>query len=187
MRIGALILAAGFSNRFGSVKLLAKLSNGLTVFQQTQQRVAAAIPDYQVITRPELGDSLSPFCENLNIFDGAERGMGATLAFGISKAESWDACLICLADMPLITSSIYKDIAATAAPDKIVLPNYDGKSGNPVAFGKDFYPELLTLTGDAGGKPVLRRHGDSVIKLTVNDEAILQDIDTPDDLARLQV
>ena len=31
--IGALVLAAGFSNRFGSIKLLAELETGLTVFE----------------------------------------------------------------------------------------------------------------------------------------------------------
>ncbi len=186
MRVGALILAAGFSNRFGGIKLLAKLDNGLTVFEQTHQRVAAAIPDYQVITRPELNESLSPFCDKLTIFEEAARGMGATLAFGISLAESWDACLICLADMPLISSNTYKEISTAAAKDKIIVPSHSGKPGNPVAFGKDFYPELRALTGDAGGRPVLRRYGNSVLNLSVSDEAILQDIDTPDDLARLQ-
>lgn len=186
MRIGALILAAGFSNRFGSIKLLAKLDNGLTVFEQTQQRLAEAIEDYEVITRPELYESLSLYSNKLNVFDDAERGMGATLAFGVSRAAEWDACLICLADMPLIPSSVYREIAAASTANNIVVPSYNGKSGNPVAFGKNFYTELLALTGDAGGRPVLKRHENSVIKLAVDSEAILQDIDTPDDLARVQ-
>jgi len=185
-RVGALILAAGFSNRFGSVKLLAKMENGLTVFEQTQQQLAAAIPDYRVITRRELSEALAPYCEHLEVFQEAERGMGATLAFGIGLASEWDSCLICLADMPLIPSAVYKHIADASAADKIIVPNYAGQSGNPVAFGSAFYRELSTLTGDAGGRPVLRQHADAVVTLPVDNEAILQDIDTPLDLARLQ-
>lgn len=185
-RVGALILAAGFSNRFGSVKLLAKLENGLTVFEQTLQQLAAAVPDYRVITRPELSEALAPYCDNLHIFQDAERGMGATLAFGIGLARAWDTCLVCLADMPMITSDVYRQIADASASDRIIVPNFAGQAGNPVAFGSTFYEELSTLTGDAGGRPVLRQHPDSVLTLPVGSEAILQDIDTPDDLTRLQ-
>lgn len=185
-RVGALILAAGFSNRFGSLKLLAKLENGLTVFEQTQQRLAAAVPEHCVITRPELSDALSPYCDNLQVFDEAERGMGATLAFGMGFTKSWDTCLICLADMPMIPSTVYQQIAEASAADKIVVPNFAGQAGNPVAFGSAFYGELATLTGDAGGRPVLRQHPDEVITLPIDNEAVLQDIDTPLDLARLQ-
>ena len=185
-RVGALILAAGFSNRFGSIKLLAKLENGLTVFEQTQQQLAAAIPDYRVITRPELGETLAPYCDKLEIFHEAERGMGATLAHGIGLASDWDSCLICLADMPMIPSAIYQQIAEASQADKIVVPNFAGQAGNPVAFGSEFYNELGALTGDAGGRPVLLQHPDSVLTLPIDNKAILQDIDTPLDLARLQ-
>lgn len=185
-RVGALILAAGFSNRFGSVKLLAKLENGLTVFEQTQQQLAAVIPEYYVITRPELSDALAPYSDHLQVFQEAERGMGATLAFGIGLAGAWDSCLVCLADMPMIRSAVYQQIADASAADKIIVPNFAGQSGNPVAFGSAFYEELSTLTGDAGGRPVLRQHPDAVITLPVDSEAVLQDIDTPQDLVRLQ-
>ena len=185
-RVGALILAAGFSNRYGSIKLLAQLENGSNVFRQTLENLRTAVSNILVITRPELESELAPFCNELCIFDEAEKGMGATLAFGTQQIPDWDAALICLADMPFIRSDSYRQIASAASRGNIVLPRYQGKPGNPVAFGADFFPELATLSGDAGGRDVMRAHGDRRVFLDIDDPALLQDIDTPADLARLQ-
>ena len=42
--IGAIVLAAGYSKRFGDSKLLAQLHNGKTVVQQTLERIAEVFP-----------------------------------------------------------------------------------------------------------------------------------------------
>ncbi len=184
-KIGALVLAAGFSNRFGSIKLCATLPNGNTVFQQTLNNLLGAVSDIIVVTRDEIATRLPKTQAPILIFDSAEKGMGATLAFGITQLpDDWDACLVCLADMPFISSLCYRNILAALGPDSIVLPRYEGKPGNPVGFGRRFFTELAQLGGDQGGKAVMKKHADSVIALELNDPAILYDIDTPDDLAR---
>ena len=186
MRVGALLLAAGFSNRFGGLKLLAPLNPEHTVFSQTHARLSSAIADLIVITRPELADKLPVDRSQLQIFAEAERGMGATLAFGMQFTNHWDACMICLSDMPYITTATYSALAEAAATNSIIIPEFDGKPGNPVIFGSDFFPELKQLSGDAGGKPVTRAHPEAVRRISVDDPAILLDIDTPEELAELQ-
>ena len=81
--IGAIVLAAGFSSRFGSSKLLAHLSNGKSIFQQTVERIAEVFPDRLVVTRPEMAAQLQSLAQGTSIlsFEHAEQGMGATLAF----------------------------------------------------------------------------------------------------------
>ncbi len=185
-KVGALLLAAGFSKRFGGSKLLAPLQSGQTVFQQTLDRLSAAVTDIVVITRPELAEELSPYAPGLKVFAESDKGMGASLAYGIEFAAQWDACLICLADMPFIQSSTYEDIANAAQSDNIVIPQFDEKPGNPVAFGSDFYRELQDLSGDAGGRPVVKQHLSQLCRLEIDDAAILADIDTPQDLNALQ-
>ena len=81
--IGALVLAAGFSSRFGSVKLSAELDNGLTILEQTLQRISTVIDPVIVVTRPELSNQIISRDIPVHIFDQAERGMGASLAYGI--------------------------------------------------------------------------------------------------------
>lgn len=186
--IGAIVLAAGFSSRFGSSKLLAPLSNGKTVFQQTMDRIADALPDRVVVTRPELASQLRELAPHISVlsFDQAEQGMGATLAFAAQHTHNWDGCIVCLADMPFIETATYRLIAERVSSDRIVTPSFDSRPGNPVAFGSDFFAELRALTGDSGGKKLTSLHPQAVLELKVTDPGILQDIDTQDELERYQ-
>ena len=108
--------------------------------------------------------------------------MGATLAFAAANLPDWDAALVCLADMPFISGDTYAAVAAKAAPDRIVVPEYRGRPGNPVAFGSRFFPALTRLGGDGGARPLLRQNPEAVLPLPLDDRGILLDVDTPDDL-----
>lgn len=185
--IGAIILAAGFSHRFGSSKLRATLANGNSVIQQTLAHIHYAGLPNVVITRPELTDTLRLNNTRIVAFDGAARGMSASLAFGISQALDWDGCLVCLADMPFIESSTYRLIADRLTPTTIVLPCYHTRPGNPVGFGREFYAQLQNLKGDVGGRAITESNQNAVVELAIDDAAILNDIDTPEDLSRYQL
>jgi len=187
--IGAIVLAAGFSNRFGSIKLCAQLASGQTVFQQTLSNIRQAVSEIVVITRAEVAPLIAEGETDIRVFDDAELGMGATLAYGIRQLnlpskEPWDGCLICLADMPYIQPHSYAQIADAITKDQIVVPYYQGKAGNPAGFGCNFFDRLANLKGDHGGRKVIRENPESVITLELNDPALLHDIDTPEDLAR---
>ena len=187
IKVGAIVLAAGFSNRFGSLKLSAELNNGSTVFEQTLQRIRASVPEYKVITRPEIAHQLNSVETKLNIFHDAEKGMGSTIAFSIGLIDDWDACLICLADMPFIQEDTYRKLATELTSENIVSPFYEQQAGNPMGFGRKFFPELTQLSGDSGGKPIVQAHKASVVRVRIKEPTILYDIDTPQDLDRFQM
>ncbi|MBS24983.1 MAG: molybdopterin-guanine dinucleotide biosynthesis protein MobA [Gammaproteobacteria bacterium] len=186
IKVGAILLAAGFSNRFGSLKLCAELNDGSTVFEQTLRRIHSSIPEYKVVTRPEIAHQLSSVGTELNIFHDAEKGMGSTIAFGISLIDDWDACLICLADMPFIQGDTYRRLATELTNENIVSPFYKQQAGNPIGFGSKFFPELAQLRGDSGGKQIVRAHKTAVVRVNITEPAILYDIDIPADLDRFQ-
>lgn len=186
--IGAIVLAAGFSSRFGSSKLLAHLSNGKSIFQQTVERIAEVFPDRLVVTRPEMAAQLQSLAQGTSIlsFEHAEQGMGATLAFAAQQIGDWDGCLVCLGDMPFIETSTYRRIADNITADSIVTPTFNSKMGNPAAFGKNFFTDLGALTGDTGGRKLTSIYPQAVRELQVSDPGILQDIDTLEELALYQ-
>lgn len=188
--IGAVVLAAGFSNRYGSSKLQARLSNGKTVFQQTLERIIAAIPRVYVISRPEIAPLLLEYHPQIASFEQADHGMGASLAFAMSKLSTWDGCLVCLADMPFIESESYRKIADALHSDNIVIPTFNSQTGNPVAFGQYYFKQLRALKGDVGGRDIVRsvakNSPELLIKLELEDAGIIQDVDTPEDLSRYQ-
>jgi molybdenum cofactor cytidylyltransferase len=186
-KTGAIVLAAGFSTRFGGMKLCAKLANGKTVFNQTLQNIITAIPNSIIVTRPEVAKFLSIRASkysSLHIFKNAESGMGASLSYGIQQIRDWDACVVCLADMPFILPSTYSTIASSLTLERIVIPNYRSKPGNPVGFGSKFFPELISLIGDSGGKKIAFDNPECLYEVAVDDPAILMDIDTPADLEK---
>ncbi len=185
---GAIVLAAGFSSRFGSHKLLAELQNGDSVFEQSLKRLAKAVPSIVVVTRLEMATPLSKFGPQVKLvlFDQADKGMGASLAFACSHISAWSGCLVCLADMPFIRTDTYTLLADQLTKDSIILPTYKSRAGNPVAFGSQFFAELSSLDGDSGGKSIIEAHPESLKMLALDDPGILQDIDTVDDLARFQ-
>lgn len=186
--VGAIVLAAGFSTRFGSSKLLAAMNDGRTVFQQTIERIEEAFSTRLVITRPELLDQLQVLAPDTRVlgFQDARRGMGATLAFAMQQTEGWDGCVVCLGDMPFVTSSTYRLLAEQLALSSIVIPTLGSKAGNPVAFSHLYFDELAELDGDSGGRRIIHRHEDAVLRLPVDDPGILQDIDTEAELTRYQ-
>lgn len=186
--IGAIVLAAGFSSRFGSSKLLAQLDNGQSVFQQTVERIAKVFPNRIIITRPEMTAHLETLAPDSSVisFEHAEQGMGATLAFAMTQCDDWDGCVICLGDMPFVETSSYQQILQKMTADTIVTPSFKSKLGNPVGFGSNFFANLKTLSGDSGGKKLTKAHPQAVRELQLNDPGILQDIDTLEELALYQ-
>jgi molybdenum cofactor cytidylyltransferase len=122
-------------------------------------------------------------------------GMGSSLAFGarqiIARAEEdevgWDAVLICLGDLPgLRAAAIERILEAAEAgrmPDQIVVPTFEGRRGHPVLFGRAFWPDLAALSGDEGAKGVIEAAGDRVTFVEMADDAILLDLDTPENMA----
>jgi len=123
----------------------------------------------------------------VEVFEDAEKGMGATLAYGmrlILEQGDLDGCLVCLADMPFIKPETYRKVGEALNFDNIVVPYFAGRAGNPAGFGACHFLSLTSLTGDRGGRAVIRQNPDVVVKLEVDDPAVLQDIDTPDDLSR---
>jgi molybdenum cofactor cytidylyltransferase len=101
--------------------------------------------------------------------------------------------MILLADMPNITAQIinalYQHHISAANPDhSITLPVVKSKTrqlrpANPVIWGKSFLPLLRQITGDKGGRDIIRLHPHAVNPLAINDDRYFLDADTIDDLA----
>lgn len=182
---GVILLAAGFSCRFGSIKLNALLPNGNTVTGQTLARIKAATDNILVVTRPELLNILleagSPSESTVLCLD-SDKGMGHTLACGIRSIPDWSGALVCLADMPFIETATYTRLLKAMRKDSIVVPEYRGQRGNPVGFGNEWFELLTSATGDIGARAIMQNHQDAIVHINVDDEGICRDVDVPGDL-----
>ena len=124
--------------------------------------------------------------EELVLCADADLGMGHTLAAGMRALPAWEACLVCLGDMPFIQTDTYARLLQSLHGERITIPTFAGVRGNPVGFGAQWFASLRESTGDTGARDIVRGQPDSIDCVAVDDPAILKDIDTPDDLTRHQ-
>lgn len=186
--IVGLLLAAGFSRRYGAPKLLEPVSPDTLMAEQSCRNLMQGTDRVIAVVRPEqrdLAQALLQTGAEVRLFDEAHRGMGATLAFAVRSAPSSEGWLIALADMPLIKASTIRKITETLrAGASLVMPAHRGQRGHPVGFNRTHYPALIRLEGDQGARTIIAGHADATTLISVDDAGILQDIDTPEDLIR---
>ncbi|MBD3765559.1 MAG: NTP transferase domain-containing protein, partial [Rhodobacterales bacterium] len=94
--------------------------------------------------------------------------------------------MILPADMPGFAP---EDLAAmqaafAQAPDCILrATSQDGQPGHPAVFPADLIPDLARVTGDEGGRSVLRAEAHRVRLLPLPGDRAVLDLDTPQDWA----
>ncbi|SDK36199.1 nucleotidyltransferase family protein [Pseudomonas indica] len=179
----ALVLAAGRSRRFGSDKRAARLPDGQSLLAATLVLARRNFPEVAVVLRSD------DEAEALGVPSGvrvirctdADLGMGHSLAAGVAvlAAERFRAMAVMLGDMPWIADASLRHLAESADVDRIVFPLHDGQRGHPVLFGRRYWQEMMTLTGDQGARRVLEDHEEAWFGLEVDDPGVLRDADTP--------
>jgi molybdenum cofactor cytidylyltransferase len=188
--IVAVLLAAGRGSRFGGDKLLHPLDDGVAIAAHAARNLLAVLPDVVAVVRWgdfPLYDMLEQEGCRVTMFQGAARGMGASLAHGIAQSRNAEGWVVALADMPRISPQTIKRIVeALGNRALIAAPAYKGERGHPVGFGAAMRDELLALDGDQGARAVLERHLDEVNLIECDDAGILLDVDRKTDLAAIR-
>jgi molybdenum cofactor cytidylyltransferase len=189
-KIGALILAAGLSSRFGDGhKLLAELDGKPVLRHTIEHALASSARPLLLVTGHQadaVRDAAGAGVEIIHNPAYAE-GLASSLRAGLSALpQGLDGVLVCLGDMPDVTSATLEALIAAFNPVEgraICLPVVGGKRGNPTLWGLQFLPELLRLEGDTGARSLLGPHAEWVCEVPVDDPGILHDYDTPAALA----
>jgi molybdenum cofactor cytidylyltransferase len=68
---------------------------------------------------------------------------------------------------------------------RIVVPTHAGRRGHPVLFARAVFDELLTAPNDEGARAVVRKDPTRVLAVPVDDPAVLEDFNTPEDYKQL--
>ncbi len=192
--VGAVILAAGGGHRFGQIKqllplggkpLLARVLDA--VLASPVQQVVLVLGAHASTIRQQLaGYAAQP---RLLIVDNPawQQGLSTSLRAGLA-ALGLDvaAVLMVLGDQPHVSPELIARLLRrwqqTGA--RLVAPAYKGSWGNPVLFARSLFPELRAVTGDRGGRDVVRRHADELALVEVDAALCFDDIDTPADYVR---
>ena len=110
------------------------------------------------------------------------------------EGDHW--LLFLTADQPLVEKETIQKILAKAEKVsgsevdtesvKIIRARCAGKEGSPVLFHASLIPELQQLSGDEGGRSVIRAHRDEIAFVDAADERQMTDVDTVEDLEKLE-
>lgn len=185
--IAAVVLAAGLSRRMGQDKLLLPL-NGQTVFTYSVDLVADLSFDQRVLVTntPEIKDYAQRHGFEVVPSPDAALGMGHSVAAGAQAVdEQIPAAIFLNADQPFLTAELVHILCKTCLDtDKIIVPRIDGRPSSPCVFPKRFLLELMTLTGDQGGKRVYRQYPEQTVFVDWMEERTLVDLDDPETYQR---
>src|SRR6056297_791122 len=185
----AILLAAGFSRRFGSDKRRHVLEGGQSLLSRSVALYARAFCRLIVVLRPEDDDLAEQALaaapdhrvEVVRCAD-ASAGMGHSLACGARAGAGSDYLFVALADMAWVRPETLQRLrlALQQAPDNaIVQPVYRDQPGHPVGFGAAHLAALAELQGDEGARSILHQAADVVQRLSVDDPGVLEDLDQP--------
>ena len=182
--IYGVLLAAGFSTRFGSNKLLTEI-NGRPLIEYS---AAALSPCDHIIAVARADDDA--VLSALNAFDidcvtnaHPERGMGYSIACAVNASLDSSGWCLLPADMPYLKpSTTQKLIDAMHAGAMLAAPFYQGRRGHPVAFNRQFGGALTALDGDNGARSIVEQHAERLSVIVCDDAGVLLDVDTADQL-----
>lgn len=116
-----------------------------------------------------------------------QAGMLSSVCAGINAAApNTEWLVIALADQPSLQPETVTRLLAEAreGPETIVVPSYGGRRGHPLLLHAYYREEILALAGGRGLKELLERHPEAIRHVLFDDEAVLADMDTPEDYRR---
>ena len=188
--VAAIVLAAGRSTRMGGPnKLLETISGKPLVRIAAEQALSSRASPVVVVSgheRARVEAALAGLDVRLVHNPDYAQGLSTSVKAGLAALppES-EAAIVCLGDMPQVTSALIDRLIAAFDPERnalVVLPTFSGKRGNPVLWSRRFFPELIALEGDVGARHLIGAYPEVVTEVPVENAAAMVDIDTPDAL-----
>ncbi len=184
-----IILAGGAASRFGQPKQTLPWQGQALVWHAAQTAIRAGLEPVVVVTgyaadqvRAALAGMPVEFAHNP---DWAA-GQSTSVICGLNRLPARvGSAVFLLADQPFVSAGLVHGLlethAVTCSP--IVAPLVQGQRANPVLFDRCTFADLLSLTGDVGGRVLFNRY--PVSWLPWNDSSVLFDIDTLEDYQAL--
>jgi len=192
--IYGIILAAGEGKRMGKLKLTLPLGNKKLIEWVLQAAKLTPLDKYFLVVRPEDKDIIKigkAWGAEIVLNPDFRKGMSTSIKKALLKINTQEAegFFLILGDQPLITSKIINKLIKSFSPGKeeIVVPYFKDKRGNPVLFDIYWKDELMAVTGDVGGRVLIKAHPEKVKRVNISDETILFDIDQEKDYLKAQM
>lgn len=187
MKLPGIILAAGSSTRMGRPKALLPLGDSTFLADLVKTFSACCDPVIVVLggdaeaVRTALPKA-PPVVAAYN--PDHQLGMLSSLQTGLAQAPPNSlGAVFTLVDHPRLRvetlEAVLRHFEQSAAD--VVIPRHGGRRGHPVAVSRRVIAELRAMTKSGTAKDVIRAHRAATVFVDLDDPAIVEDIDTPED------
>ncbi len=205
-RLAAIVLAAGRSSRMGELKPLLPLGDATVLARAVGAFADAGVGDLRVVVGwrgDEVASAAAALGAAVVVNDGWERGMFSSVAAGVAAlGADVDSFFLLPTDCALVRAETIGRLAraARAHPAPVVYPVHDGHRGHPPLIARAALPAALGRTPrgepaaavadrasaepSGGLRGLLAAHDASALEVTVDDQGVLLDMDTPADYRR---
>lgn len=137
------------------------------------------VTQHEEIRKQIMNDSVKiAFCKE------SKYGISWSIKAGIHAAKDADHYAFFVADQPEMKKETMESFLSFMENGNYELGCVKTESGlgNPVWFDQKYKKELLSLTGDQGGKKILKKHIEKARFFKVLEESELCDIDYPKEM-----
>ena len=191
-KIGAVILAAGESSRFGRPKQLVQF-RGKSLVRRVVDAAKDANCSAIVVVLGSKREQIERELKETDVIvaenEDWRRGIGSSIRVGVesavNQAPNIEAIVLLTCDQPFIkTDTIERLIAMREKTKKaIVASSYSETLGVPALFDRSCFQELLALDDETGAKAIILSNRERVAELLFPEGKI--DIDTAADYEKL--
>jgi molybdenum cofactor cytidylyltransferase len=191
--IVGIVLAAGSSSRLGRPKQL-EMVNGRPLIVSTVERVLRSRLDQVVVVvgahEAEVAAAIGALPVRLAPNPDFASGQASSLVAGVRRAVDLaaDAVIVVLGDQPGISPVAIDALIEQRRNGRarLGMALYGAQRGHPVMFGHELFLDLLTVTGDAGGRDIIERCRHDLVLVDGGREALPADLDRDADLADVE-
>jgi len=193
MRFIAILMAAGFSRRFGGENKLLAPFRGKPLARHTLELVCGmgCFEKVFFVYNDEAVAALADGLEVTAVYNPApEKGQGESARLGLMAAAQacnaeQDYFMFFPCDQPLLDQDTVRLLLDSARPGCIVEPVCPGGNHSPSLFSAFFTKELLSLKQGEHPRLLKARHPQALITVEIANLNLLADIDTIEDMEKL--
>lgn len=199
-KIYGLIIAAGLSSRMEDFKPLVRY-NQKTFIEHIINKLARVCDEILIvkgfrgyaledsIKAMYSGDALLKkidFVHNKNYEKGMFSSVQAGLKAILPQMNSHDYVMLHLVDQPHISEYVYEELSSKARSEnmKVIVPSYNMKAGHPIVLSQEIVKEIIVAPDTETLRDVLKRFHENTTYVNIQEDSIIQDVNTQEDRKR---